>query len=202
MKKIGTMITAALISTTIFTACSKDSSMTDTAATPQNSVALTSTLLYQLQVQFPPSDRLIKWNKGYLSETELIFNATPQASDDVHNTEQFTTQEQTTIDLFNNPVLGKVNVPFGFYTSLSFSDMLAASNSFVLYGTFNLYTSALQGNMQLIPVILTINQPLVINSSTIGSAAINSSNYVVTLSLNMADITNGLTQTRTYMASY
>ena len=217
MKTLKYMIAAAIISTALLAGCNKENSfensLTGTAAGERTINYGTANVTYQLQVLLPPAGALIKWNAGNITTNELVFNG------DINNGEmmtqkQYAADDERILDLFGDPVLGMVNVPYNMFSSGSFTIDLdpfihtevtqteinhpGQTNSLFLSGICNIINEKASdriNNMppiQAIPVVVIIKQRITLNSVWVNDVTINNPRYIANLSLDLGQLTNGI----------
>ncbi len=195
MKTIKYMIAAGIISAALITGCNKENSLesglTGTAAATNGSANVT----YQLRTLLPPAGTLIKWDKGSITSSGLFFYGSHLEGNMVSK-ETFEGKGSGTWDLFSNPVLGTVNVPFNNYLGVSLAvglNPLNGTNSLSLSGVFGVPpTGNIAVPAQPIPVQVIINEPIVLNTVWTSNVVINQPAYAAAILLDMNGITNGI----------
>src|SRR5580698_4420650 len=101
MKTIKYMIAAALISTALFTGCNKDNNMAGTAAYETISGQNAANINFRLYPLLPPAGALIKWDKGYISVSTIIFNGV-QNNGEMLQQQQFGAEVGKAFDLLGS----------------------------------------------------------------------------------------------------
>lgn len=197
MKTIKYMIAAASISAACFMGCTKQSSPESgliTAADAKTATTIdgNASVNFQLQVLLPPA-AMVKWSAGQITVSEDILDVS-RAEGNMVQKFTLTAPVGKTFDLFSNPVIGSVNVPyyayFGLATSIGlFSPSPNADISMALSGVY----SNGPGNIA-IPLRVVINQPVTLNSLWLGSITINTGGYTALMLLDMGQVTAGITR--------
>ena len=198
MKTMRYMIAATIISAALFTGCKKEDSMTGIAAEQIGNG--TAKVTFQLQTLLPPTGSLVKWDKGYITVSDILFNGS-HYNGEMLTQQQYETTVGQTLNLLGTSALGIVNVPFNTFSSVSFTGLLNPlneTNSLYLNGTHEIgQTSSSGGNVPVpnttIPVQVMISDPAILNSVWINGVTINQLNYTATLFFDLSQLTNGIT---------
>lgn len=199
MKTIRYMIAAATMSAALFMGCTKENSpergLSDVAVNAKaiNKIDGNATIFYQLQTLLPPS-ATIKWTSGNITASEDILNIS-RTEGNVIEKFTLTGDVRRTYDLFSDPVIGSVNVPYYRYTGIAttielFSRSPNSDISLALNGVFRVNPGDAA-----IPVRVNIDQPLALNSIWISNVLVNSPVYTALITLDMSQVTNGITTT-------
>ncbi len=206
MKTVKYILAAAIISTALFTGCKKDSSPENNLA-PANETTSgpAATMNYQLHLLLPPG-ALVVWTAGSMGEQQLNFQGTHVFGNMLAHY-KYTSTEMKEQDIFSNPVLGPVSVPYNYYWTASFDIQLnsfgpmntsrstlssGVNDALSLSGTCNVGSSST--TFMFVPVKFTADVPITLQTVWLHSVTINSPNYMVTLTLDMSQITNGITR--------
>ena len=221
MKTLKYMIAAAIMSAALFTGCNKDNSLenslTGTTADERTITYGTSDVACQLQIILPPAGALIKWDAGTITTNELIFNGANNYGE-IMTQQQYIANDDRILNLFGTPVLGTVNVPYKMFSSASLTVELAPipnlessetginhpeeTNSLMLTGVCNIISpgaadrssqTGIMPPMQSIPVTLIVKQRIALNSVWVNNVTVNNPGYTANLSLDLGQITNGIT---------
>ena len=205
--------TALLMTAAFFAGCTKDNNNNlqrggDGITYTENSELYPVAINYKLVLPQPNGGSLIQWNSGYLNTTEFVFNATHKNGNELTQ-QRFGTRAAYKIMFFDTKVLGDVYVPKTNCDYASFTVSLDTSNgnyAMRLYGIYNLYGTAIPP-VGVMPVQLTINEPVDLNSVWINNVTTGMVSYwsaIIELSpdllvngidqdmMNAAEVTDGM----------
>ena len=195
MKTMRYIIAAATISAALLAGCNKanspESGLMGAVANETTMAPIAGSAIVNLQLQtlLPPSP-LIIWESGTINASEDLINASRLEGNVV---EKFTFGNKVarTYSLMGNNEIGSVSVPYYYYLGMSASilaDPLDQANALILTGVF----SAKPGGNR-IPITVNINQHVALTTMWISNVNINQSVYSALITLDMSQLTNGIT---------
>lgn len=218
MKKLMSWI-PILMSVVLFSACMKDNSYDATpnnaaktggiGTAPIGSTATTTAntnvntlktglagVNFQLTTVVPPNP-LILWNSGSISMNSIAVDAF-QTVGDMQHMGHFVTQDMNTVKLMSTVFLGTVGVDPGAYYAMDLGVQLRpASNAGTppgMYLTGNISVATASGSLGTLPVVLIVNDPVVMTAQIRSNIAIGNNQMLnANLLLDLGKITNGIT---------
>jgi len=128
----------------------------------------------------------IQWTSGHGSVTEIKFEA---KSNNIKT--EFRSDIPYHIDLFSGITsIGNISLPAGTYDEVAFKVELDTHGSYAAFELNGKFTSG----TTTIPVVFKVNTDFEIETETKSIIVTSNKNYLATTSLNLAPITNGVTE--------
>ncbi len=196
MKTTKYLIAAAFLATGLFAGCKKGDSSYGVAANDKV-MGPTANITFQVQTVPQRPGYMLQWNSGSLITSKIIFNGTI-LNGNVGELMTFDAPALKTIDLTKSSLttLGSVNVAYEKYLRASFAadiDPINSVTSLVLQGYFYpVPPPSGVAPFSPIPIEIAISTHAVLNSVMLSNLLINKSNYVATLSLDVNQLTSGI----------
>ncbi len=199
MKTIKYLIAAVIVSTALFTGCKKEDRNDSLTAYEAKKMGPRANITYRLQTIPQRPGYMLQWNSGSVITTNIVFNGSI-INGDVGELMSFDSPGLKTIDLTKASLttLGSVNVAYNKYLRGNFAveiDPVNSMTSLILNGYFYPIpppTGAIPFSP--VPIEIAVSTHAVLNSVQLANLYIDKSNYIATISLDINQLTHGLTQ--------
>ena len=205
MKTTRYLLAASIAVAALTAGCSKQDNNYNVAADQLLPAKPAANVLVRLQVERQRPGYMFQWNTGSITTSDVVFNGVHLIGN-MLNKQEFTAEAVRSIDIIRPSVtdLGTIAVPFDTYTHASIgigllglksANSMNLANSLYLDGYY--YPVPPPGARSVtdpIPVKVSVNGPVVMNSKWLDQVLINKADYIATVSINVFGLTAGLDQ--------
>ena len=199
MKPIKYLIAAALVSSALFTGCTKDASTSGTAAYDTKTMAPMANITFRVQTIPQRPGYMLQWTEGSMITSEVSFTGSFLNGDPVEQ-QTYQSKGYKVIDLVTPSIttIGTVSVPYHNYLTAMFAvnlNPINSTTSLVLKGQYYQIQppSGIAPNpFKPVPVIIAISTQATLNGMRLSKLGIDQGNYTVTIDMDVNQLTNGI----------